>query len=156
MTEKRIFRNMRRPKNQAAAAVCNGKLFICGGEEDAICVECFNPESRSWTVFTRFPTIPTHSWRCSLISYGNQLIVLEDSRAMQIDPLDLNKRRNQFPSWKSTAGYYTVVAHEKEIIAIGGSPIRSRVEIYNGKFWRDGPSLPPNWHSPFAVRTFDC
>ena len=149
------FRDMKNRRREPAAAVCNGKIYICGGfySDSTVNFECFDPESEVWTELVELPELPRC---CSLLSYGNRLVALIDGQqAMETNPLELNGKWKPFPSWKYSGWYHTIKVLGEEIIAIGGAHDEKtnsgRIEIFNGKEWIDGPSLPLNWHAPFAI-----
>ena len=152
----RDFRDMKYGRCDAAAAVCNGKIYICGGYGygvDLKSVECFDPESGVWTELTDMPTP-----RCfhSLVCYRNKLVVIggwdgkqETTTVLELDPLDENGQWKELSPLLSPISVFVGVVLGREIFAIDSD----KVQIFDGINWRVGssPSIIPDYLSAVLV-----
>ena len=144
----------------AAAAVCNGKIYICGGIGDGYAslksVECFDPESGVWT---ELADMPTPRFQHSLVCYRNKLVVIggADGRrrgpttVLELDPLEENGQWKELSPFTSPISKPVGVVLGREIFAIGWYNTTDRstsVYIFNGINWRVGPSSPLNYCLP--------
>lgn len=138
---------MKEPRQGAGAAVCNGKIIVCGGwnGEHLKSAEFFDLKTGVWSLLNQMPTpLSDHS----LLSVANQLIMIGGK--MDRDTVVCSIWRGSEDKWKELAPMKTAcnwpasVIFGGEIYAIGGSDGRElrKVEIFNGKGWRDGPDLP--------------
>lgn len=155
---------MKYPRSKAAAAVHQGKIIVsggrCCGREILSSVECLDPESGVWTELTQLPCrLCDHS----LVSYGNQLILMggctqnlkiTDS-VLKLSPLEENGRWKKLSPMEYGRAGVSGVTVEGEVFVFGGGgksrPALRRVEIFDGKEWRDGPALPFKCSSPFSL-----
>lgn len=70
-------------------------------------MECFDPESGVWTELN----MPAPRYRHSLVSYGNQLILMggkderHPSSVWKLDPLEENRKWKELPSLNSSCFY---------------------------------------------------
>ena len=164
----RYFSSMKYPRFRAAAAVCNGKIVICGGIGDRnykdflSSVECFDPESGVWTELRDIAIgNPSPRYGHSLVSYKDKLILMGGrgkmpclKSVMELDPSKINGKWKGLPSLKYKCYDLMGATLDDKIYAIGGhglySPLTSRyvtlerVEVLekNGKTWQEGPDLP--------------
>ena len=147
----RDFRDMKYGRCRAAAAVCNGKIYICGGWRDdgyiyilfeKKSVECFDPESGVWTELTDMPTPRSDH---SLVCYRNKLVVIggwdgkeKTTTVLELDPHEKNGQWKELSPLLYTSSVAAVLG--REIITISQSS--DKVQIFNGINWRVGPSFP--------------
>ena len=150
-------------REQAAATGWKDKIYICGGVTDGGVltnrVECFDSQNERWILL---PDVPT--WCCghTLVSYRNKLILMgghdgrqECDTVWELDPQQSNAGWKQLPSMKYRSYFFAGIVLEKDVYAIGGIHTKnqplSRVEIFDGERWREGPSLPNSWINIVAV-----
>ena len=142
----------------AAAAVCNGKIYICGGMGDKWVdmksVECFDPESGVWTELTDMPRPPTYH---SLVCYRNKLVVLGGvdgkewpTTVLELDPLEKNGQWKELSPLTSPSFVSVAAVLGREIFTIGWDTTSDSpdVEIFDGINWRVGPSFPLKYCLP--------
>lgn len=163
----KYFRKMCCRRKNPAATVCNGKIIVCGGVDERILnsVECFDPNSEKWT---RLMDMPKPLSCPSLVCFKNKLVVMgqyyeieKNERlilAFQMDSLDENGVWEELRPPYFAGALYTAVALGEEIFAIDGkyqeSPTDTdyvEVQIFDGKKWRAGPSLPHKCCFPTAI-----
>ena len=146
---------MKYPRYFAAATRWKGKFVVCGGRglsnEILSTVECFDPQSGVWTEWEELPSPRSGH---SLISYYSSLVLLggyiREHESMEIVlvlyPPEANATWKPSSFMKIPAVGFPAVVLDMEIFAIGGLyqsyQDLSRVEIFDGKNWRDGPPLP--------------
>ena len=143
---------MKYARSYAAAAVDNGKFIVCGGlyGNSLTSVECFDPESGIWTELNDMPT-PLHYH--SLVSYGNNLILMggHDGKTQIHTVLELSNLEGkgtwkELPPMKQPRDSFSATVLDHGIFVIGGSngigKDLDKTEIFNGKSWREGPQLP--------------
>ena len=160
---------MKHARSDAAAAVWNNKIMICGGwiEEYTFTnhftitktAECYNPGDNSWI---EYPSLPEPIGAHSLVTYENKLIQFgggngdkETNAVWELDPQVSNSKWKSLPPMKYPSAYFAGKILDQEIYAIGGwrkgaSNLR-RVEIFYGKRWRNGAALPYTWSSMSSV-----
>lgn len=157
-----LISDMTYPRRAAAATVCNGKIYVCGGRTGQAdrpnSVECFDLESGVWNELVALP-IPLYGH--SLVSYGHKLIVMGgyDERAysstvLELDPLEENGQWRKLAPMSHGCAYFAGLVLDEDIYVIGGrdeTGYTSRVQIFNGNEWRDGPTLPSECRRPSAV-----
>ena len=141
------------PRAEAAAAVWNGKIIICGGmtiEHELLnSAECYDPESGLWTELVE---MPHPFYKHSLLPYGDNLVLaggcMEDealwSGHMELDPL---KGRNgtwtKLPGLKHDWDAYGLATLDNNIYAVGTNYVHSQslplyrhsqyLQIFDGK-----------------------
>lgn len=146
---------MRCSRRQAAAAVSNGKIVVCGGmNKDRISVplssvECFDPESGVWSEWDEMPS-PLRG-HC-IFSYGNALAVLgghdgDSCVSSAIVWAETDKWYVSPMSMNHPCRLFTVAMLDGKLVAIGGWNKRgrqdlSRVEMMTVDGWTPGPDLP--------------
>ena len=139
---------MKYVRGWAAAAVCNRKIYICGGEGDDYVdlksVECFDPESGVWTELTDMPTPRVEH---SLVCYRNKLVVIggwdekqRTTTVLELDPHEKNGQWKELSPLLYTSFVSVAAVLGREIFAI--SRKSDKVQIFNGINWRVGPSFP--------------
>lgn len=112
----------------AEAAVCNGKIIVCGGDTGkklVNSVECFDPESGIWTELAKMAA-PLY-WPVAF-SRGNKLIVMgghttETFRGSAVWELDLLEDKAKWIQLKSTRYgciLFSGTALDNEIYIMGG------------------------------------
>ena len=147
---------MKETRSHAAATLWNNKIIICGGWIEYYTptnsAECYNPEDNSWT---EFPSLPEPLSGHSLVTYENKLILFggkskETTNAVwELDPQESNPTWKPLEPMKYPSDHVAGIILNQEIYAIGGEQKEyfslSRVEIFDGKRWRDGAALPYSW-----------
>lgn len=147
-----VFRAIKYARFDAAAAVCNGKIYVCGGQNNSLeplrNVECFDPKSGIWTDLVEIPALFT---ACSLVSYRNKLIIMggrDDEGylfgSLELDPLEENGQWKEFPSMTILCSIRGAIVLDREIFAFGTHyALRDlQVEIFDGRKWVTGPAFP--------------
>ena len=144
-------------RSWAATALWNDKIIISGGwsaEKTIIKTsECFDLEDSCWI---DFPDMPTITGAHSLVTYKNKLILIGGgskeayNTVWELDPVQKNAEWKPLPLMKYPSYQFPGIVLDNEIYAVGGQqgvnlPHLSRVEIFDGERWRDGPSLPYTW-----------
>ena len=147
------------PRTSAAAAVCNGKIIVCGGggpnREVLDTVECFDPEGGLWVEFDNMPTpLAGHA----LVPYESAVVIIGPYRGRNncvYSITEENGRPKQLRSMDCFCVNFAGVTLENEIFVMGGfdqqEEVLDRVEIFNGSRWIKGPSLPYKCVSPAGV-----
>ena len=113
------------------AAVCDGNLYIMGGEQpDPVC--CFNPKQNEWSTLD----ITIHQKGCTVTSFNKELYVIggEDSwQNVQIYNPVLNKWRQGASMETTRAGHSAVVLKELIYVIAGhnGRDCQKSAECYN-------------------------
>ena len=146
---------MKYSRGWGAAAVHNGKFIVCGGYDGSNhlkSVECFDPKSGVWTELNDMPTpLIAHS----LVSHGNNLILMGgwDGKAIfntvrEVSNLEGKGTWKELPPMEQRRNTFSATVLDHEIFVIGGcnratgTPYLDKTEIFNGKSWREGPQLP--------------
>lgn len=147
------FREMKHPRAEAAAAVCQDKIIVCGGwnlENSFLrSVECFDPESGVWSEMNdMIAPLSGHA----LVPYGDTLILMGGrygenciNWVMELSNLEGKGQWRTLPSLNHESHLFTVVTLGKKIYVMGGwgpEGALNRVEIFDGHGWQEGPELP--------------
>ena len=148
----RDFRDMKYGRSDVSAAVCNRKIYICGGIGDdgyarLKSVECFDPESGVWTELT---DMPTPRYDHSFVCYRNKLVVIggwdgegKTTTVLELDSFEENGQWKELSPLTSPSFVSVAAVLGREIITIGWDNDRDTdVEIFNGINWRVSPSFP--------------
>lgn len=150
-----LFREMKYARSGAAAAVWNGKIIVCGGlnnNEAVRSVECLDPDSYVWT---EFKDMPLALWKPLLLPCGRDFIVLgvdkdmKENVVMKLTGLENKGTWKQLPSMKEGSIELAASVLDGNVYVMGGWTAYgfdvkklSRVEIFDGNNWRNGPEFP--------------
>lgn len=125
-------------------------------------IEYFNPNNETWNQLN--VNLPMCLGGHSLVCHGKNLLLmggLDKEKACktvwEVDPQQKDAEWKPLPPMKYPSAFFTGIALDSEIYAIGGwqetNASLKRVEIFDGKRWRLGPSLPDklSYHSAVII-----
>ena len=141
----------RGPRQEVAAAIVDGKVYVIGGlvsNEATSRVEAYDPATRRWSNAPQLPVFLHHpmavGFRGRLYVIGGILDRLGGADSDRVFMLD-GSTWSEAPRLRRPRGAgAAVVAGDRIVVAggIGGANEVAPVEIFDGTSWHDGAPIP--------------
>ena len=152
-------RPMHEYRSGAAAAVVNEKIFVCGGFNgfDTLdSVEFLDPASNIWTLFS---SLPSPRFGLAAVSDGSCLLAIGGFNHLAEDTVWKCNTELDSPRWIPQPSlahcrhFFTANRLRDEIVVTGGKGdgVLSRVEIFDGNYWREAENLPKAYYGHCCV-----
>lgn len=145
------------PRQQAAAAVVDGRLWVAGGLTGSTTpaatdrVEAYDPAIDSWN---GAPALPFPLHHAMAVNYHNELVVLGGwtPRGANLTAIGSDRvlalrdgRWTRLPSLGRGRAAGAAAAVDGRIVVMGGQDrgrLLSVTEVFDGRHWRDGADIP--------------